>query len=139
MEWALHRIVLKNTAQSVRFERNLNLSQFPSECSLLLSMLAYSGASSTAEAENAFARAIAELKLRGMALLPKDQLQLSGLDQALDCLNRVKPLQKPQLLKAMSQCILLDNKVTIIEAELFRAIADSLECPVPPLITDTGY
>jgi hypothetical protein len=29
---------------------------------------------------------------------------------------------------------LQDKRVTIAEAELFRAIADSLDCPIPPLL-----
>ena len=30
-------------------------------------------------------------------------------------------------------CIAADGEITIHEAELFRAIADSLDCPVPPI------
>jgi hypothetical protein len=33
----------------------------------------------------------------------------------------------------MMQTIESDGKITAAEAELFRAIADSLNCPVPPL------
>ncbi len=137
MEWALHQIVLHNNYRSARIERNLNLKQLPGECSVLLSLLAYAGATSIADAETAFAQAEAELKLSKLVLLPKDQVQLTDLDKALEQLNRVKPLQKPQLLKAMSLCVLQDKRVTLVEAELFRAIADSLDCPVPPLITET--
>lgn len=139
MEWALHQIVLHNNYRAARIERNLNLKQLPGECSVLLSLLAYAGAASVADAETAFAHAEAELKFSNLVLLPKDQVQLADLDKALTQLNRVKPLQKPQLLKAMSQCVLQDNRVTLVEAELFRAIADSLDCPVPPLILEAGH
>ncbi len=139
MEWALHQIVLHNNYRTARIERNLNLKQLPGECSVLLSLLAYAGAASVADAETAFAHAEAELKFSNLVLLPKDQVQLADLDKALTQLNRVKPLQKPQLLKAMSQCVLQDNRVTLVEAELFRAIADSLDCPVPPLILEAGH
>ncbi len=136
MEWALHRIVLHNNHHVPRIERDLNLKQLPGECAILLSLLAYAGAASSTDAEAAFARGEAELKFSNLVLLPQDQVQLADLDKALLQLNRVKPLQKPQLLKAMSQCVLQDNRVTLAEAELFRAIADSLDCPVPPLIMD---
>ncbi|WP_039917193.1 M48 family metallopeptidase [Cellvibrio mixtus] len=137
MEWALHRIVLHNNYQVPSFDHNRNLQQLPDECGILLSTLAHAGATNPGAAQNAFARAQAELGFT-IELLPKDKTRLVDLDKALDQLNRVKPLQKPQLLKAMSQCVLQDNRVTIAEAELFRAIADSLDCPVPPLVLTAG-
>lgn len=136
MEWALYRIVVHNIYQAPSQERKLSLQHQQTECAILLSILAHAGTTNVADAQNAFARAQTELKFT-IELLPKDQIQLADLDKALDKLNRVKPLQKPQLLKAMSQCVLQDNRVTIAEAELFRAIADSLDCPVPPLILAT--
>lgn len=136
MEWALYRIVLHNNYQVPPRERNHSLQHQQTECALLLSILAHAGATNLADVQSAFARAQAELKFT-IELLPREQIQLADLDKALDKLNRVKPLQKPQLLKAMSQCVLQDNRVTIAEAELFRAIADSLDCPVPPLILAT--
>ncbi len=136
MEWALHRIVLHNNYHAPSSDHNRTLQQLQNECGVLLSTLAHAGATNPGDAQDAFARAQAELQLT-IELLPKDKTRLADLDQALDQLNRVKPLQKPQLLKAMSQCVLQDNRVTIVEAELFRAIADSLDCPVPPLILNT--
>jgi hypothetical protein len=67
-------------------------------------------------------------------LLPMDKVALPSVDAALNRLNQLKPLQKPLLLKAIGQCINSDQKVTVTEAELFRAIADSLNCPVPPMV-----
>ncbi|PUA28929.1 MAG: peptidase [Cellvibrio sp. 79] len=137
MEWALYRVVLHNNYQAPPRERTHSLQHQQTECAILLSILAHAGSTNLVDAQHAFARAQTELKFT-IELLPKEQIQLADLDKALDKLNRVKPLQKPQLLKAMSQCVLQDNRVTIAEAELFRAIADSLDCPVPPLILATG-
>ncbi len=136
MEWALYRIVLHNTYPASSVERSHNLNQLKKECEILLSILAYAGATTEADAQAAFARAQSELKFSGLALSPRNEVQLAHLDKALERLNGLKPLQKPQLLKAMSQCVLQDKHVTIVEAELFRAIADSLDCPVPPLILE---
>jgi Zn-dependent protease with chaperone function len=136
MEWALYRIVLHNTYPASSVERSHSLNQLKNDCGILLSILAYAGATTEADAQAAFARAQSELKLSDLALLPRNEVQLAHLDKALERLNGLKPLQKPQLLKAMSQCVLQDNRVTIVEAELFRAIADSLDCPVPPLILE---
>lgn len=136
MEWAVYRIVLHNNYQAPSFARNRSLQHLHTECGILLSILARAGTTHSADVQQAFARAQAELKFP-IELLPEDKVQLTDLDLALDQLNRVKPLQKPQLLKAMSQCVLQDNRITIVEAELFRAIADSLDCPVPPLLLAT--
>lgn len=136
MEWALYRIVMHNTSAQYHPERSHNLDQLKRECEILISVLAYAGAKTEVDAQAAFNRASSELKINNLLLLPRDQVQVTQLDKALEKLNGVKPLQKPRLLKAMSQCVLQDDHVTITEAELFRAIADSLDCPVPPLILE---
>ena len=138
MEWAVYRIVLHNTIIHNKPTRDRNLRDLQNECQLLLSLLAYAGATSETKAEAAFAQAQAILNFPALKLLPRTYIKLTDADAALERLNLTKPLQKPQLLKALSQCILQDGKVTIPEAELFRAIADSLDCPIPPLITGTN-
>ena len=138
MEWAVYRIVLHNTIIHNKPTRDRNLRDLQNECQLLLSLLAYAGATSETKAEVAFAQAQAILNFPTLKLLPRTYIKLTDADAALERLNLTKPLQKPQLLKALSQCILQDGKVTVPEAELFRAIADSLDCPIPPLITGTN-
>ena len=134
MEWAVYRIVLHNTIIHNKPTRNRNLRDLQHECQLLLSLLAYSGAANKDDAQLAFDQAKAVLNFSDLVLMPRSEIKLTDADEALEQLNLTKPLQKPQLLKALSQCVLQDGKVTIIEAELFRAIADSLDCPIPPLI-----
>jgi hypothetical protein len=126
---------LHNTLIHNKSVRNRNLRDLQTECQLLLSLLAYAGARSEEDARAAFAQAQTILNFSTITLLPRSNIKLADADSALEQLNLTKPLQKPQLLKALSQCILHDGEVTITEAELFRAIADSLDCPIPPLIT----
>ncbi|NKB34095.1 MAG: M48 family metalloprotease [Pseudomonadales bacterium] len=78
---------------------------------------------------------------KGAGLLPVtpeivavDQLNFEKLNTALNELVQLKPLQKPALLKACVACITADNKIATIEAELLRAIAATIDCPMPPLI-----
>ena len=137
MEWAVYRIVLHNSQINNKLVRNRQLRDMQKECQLLLSLLAYAGARTEQDAAAAFAQAKAILDFSNFTLLPRSSIRLADADAALEKLNHTKPLQKPQLLKAMSLCILHDGQVTIAEAELFRAIADSLDCPIPPLITRT--
>lgn len=136
MEWSIYRIVLHNTATNNKLVRNRQLSDLQTECQLLLSLLAYAGARTEQDASTAFAQAQQVLSFSNLSLLPRSSIKLGDADKALEQLNLTKPLQKPQLLKAMSECVLHDGQLSVVEAELFRAIADSLDCPIPPLITE---
>ena len=69
-----------------------------------------------------------------ITLLPARDLSPEKLNQAVKSLNQLKPLLKPQLLKAVALCITSDQQISVQERELFRAIADSLDCPMPPLL-----
>jgi Zn-dependent protease with chaperone function len=135
MEWSLRRVILHHLlpAPAPRL-RQRDLRDMGDQCTLLVSILAYAGARSEEDASAAFTAALEPLGLTHRKILPKSGCKLLQLEQALTQLNEVKPLQKPKLLKAMTQCIAHDNKITSSEAELFRAIADGLDCPVPPLI-----
>lgn len=134
MEWAIYRIVLHHICQEPRPIRLRDLQEMHDDCQLLLSLVAYTGASNQAEAENAFAQAGSALPFKHFTLLTFETIKLDAMDAALCRLNQIKPLQKPQLLKAMSICVMHDGKLHTHEAELFRALADSLDCPIPPQI-----
>jgi Zn-dependent protease with chaperone function len=57
------------------------------------------------------------------------------LDRALDVLRRFDPAGRERLIQALSMTIGHDNRMTVIEAELMRAVCASLDCPLPPLLT----
>ncbi len=133
MEWALTRIVRQHLGHTGQHGDNLQLRSLREECQQVLSFIVHAGGSGTQASQKAFDRAAGQLRLGALSLLPADKLDTAALDRALDRLASVKPLQKPQLLKAMIACIEHDDRITAVEAELFRAIADSLGCPVPPL------
>ena len=77
-------------------------------------------------------------RLSGVRLLPASELSLTVLDSATDRLARMKPLQKPKLLKACAACIAADEKVTADEMELLRAFSSLLDCPMPMLPEGLG-
>jgi len=57
--------------------------------------------------------------------------QLNG---ALDRLAATSPKVKRQVVDACSHTVLADDEVTLDEGELLRAIAATLNCPLPPFI-----
>jgi Zn-dependent protease with chaperone function len=138
-EWSVKKIVLHHletvfNKEYRKHSKHLSLKQTKDACSVLLSLLIYAGKQRGISEQETFDKAVNELAELDLQLLPKNKLSLDLLNNALDKLARLKPLKKPQLLKACATCITADKQITIAEAELFRAIADTLDCPMPPLI-----
>ncbi|WP_299979040.1 M48 family metallopeptidase [uncultured Pseudoteredinibacter sp.] len=133
-EWALYRIVCHGLEPQRDILSRYKLKQTQAAGQLLLSVMARAGHEDENEALRAYAAAAKELDIAAVGLLPESQINLQMLDKALEQLNLLRPLDKPRLLKAMAASINHDGEVTATEAELFRAIADSLDCPIPPLL-----
>ncbi|MBT8127744.1 MAG: M48 family metallopeptidase [Gammaproteobacteria bacterium] len=139
LEWSISKIVFHHldpvfVRRVGTIPQNLRLKQVRKACSVLLSVLIYAGKQHLISDEDAFAKAIEELKELDIRLLPKNQISLAALNQSLDRLARLKPLEKPRLLKACAIGITADQKINAKEVELYRAISAILDCPMPPLI-----
>ena len=67
---------------------------------------------------------------------PDDARTVPQLDRCLDILRRIDMSGRKTLIEAVSITIAHDLEMTLPEAELSRAICASLDCPLPPLITD---
>ncbi len=138
-EFMLNRILLQHL-DPVFFGRQKKMTQYYAldplrkECAILLSALAYVGSPESEGARQAFDAAVSQLGLP-LELLPLEQCDLDSIDQALDRLNAISMPLKKQLLEACAGSVSFDGRVTIEEAELFRAVADALDCPMPPFVT----
>lgn len=114
-----------------------SLKPVKNECAGWLSLLAHEGSNSPKEAQKAFqsgARFLKEIN-REISLLPPEQCSLSDMDTALEKLNQISMPLKRQLIDALATVVTVDEKITRHEAELLRAVADGLECPIPPFLT----
>ncbi|MFJ3487904.1 M48 family metallopeptidase [Pseudomonas sp. NPDC090202] len=132
-EWTLFRIVQRSLDPPRPVQGKFNLEQLGDSLALLLGELARAGHADVTQAQAAFASACAELPPALQTLAFPQPAGLKAMEHALSRLNQLWPLQKPQLLKAMARCIEHDGRVTATEAELMRAVADILDCPLPPL------
>lgn len=63
---------------------------------------------------------------------PTAARDLGRLDAALVALARLRPQHKQRLLRGVLATIQADATIATAERELFRAIAATLDCPVPP-------
>jgi hypothetical protein len=138
-EWTLQRILLRHLEPRFRKVhpprvQYYSLNRLQSQCALLLSTLAYVGHADRDQARDAFEQGLKHLTIARTTIRPKDQCGFDTLDQALDVLAAVTPRLKRQVLTACAECISADKEVTVREAELLRAISDSLGCPMPPLL-----
>jgi tellurite resistance protein len=59
---------------------------------------------------------------------------LPQVDAALNRLNQAVPQIKKSVLNACVQVVAADGVIQEMEAELLRAIADALDCPMPPFL-----
>lgn len=121
----------KTHAPGVRYH---NAGEIARPAAVLLSTLAYYGNEAAAGVEAAFAAGMSEFKFSApQAILPAEECGLKNTDEALDALAQASPALKKLVVKACAACIAADGNTTIKEAELFRAVADALDCPAPPL------
>ncbi|MBU6399700.1 MAG: M48 family metalloprotease [Verrucomicrobia bacterium] len=106
------------------------------DCAVLLSALARVGQEEPAGIEAAFRQGANQLNARDerLTLLEAGACDLSRIDAALDRLAQSTPMIRKNALYACAQTVAADGQVREREAELLRAIADALECPVPPFV-----
>jgi Zn-dependent protease with chaperone function len=105
------------------------------ECSVILSAFAWLGHPSEADAEAAFRAGAAQLGDDGpFTLVPPTECTVAHVDAALEKLARISMPLRRRFLLASVATVAWDHEVTISEGELLRAVADALDCPVPPLL-----
>ena len=111
-----------------------NLKRLGHEVSVLLSMLAHTGSKDEYAAGEAVLLGESAVRGIGVRLLPPEEADMRALDTALKTLNQCSAQLKKQLLRGAALVVGADRVVTTNEAELLRAIADSLDVPTPPLL-----
>ena len=140
-EWTLQRIVVQYLdphfgAQSTERARHLQIHTVADEAATLLSLLAYIGHDKHDDVSAAFFIGAQTAKLKEATLCPRSGCSLDRMGAVLDTLRTATPRVKRDLITACAACIGADDQVTVREAELLRAICDSLGCPMPPILPD---
>ncbi len=138
-DFALQRLVLRELAvnrdPSAGVAQVYSFQAVAGEISVVLSALAHASSEDAAEASRAFGEGAAQLKLLDgrISLLSAADSGLVQLDGALNRLAGASGPIKQRLLVASAHVVSADGVVLTAEAELIRAIAASLDVPVPPL------
>ncbi|HZV33827.1 MAG TPA: M48 family metallopeptidase [Verrucomicrobiae bacterium] len=110
------------------------------DAAVLLSALAYAGQNDAAQIENAFRLGAMKLNVPELALCAPEDNNFQQIDIALNRLNQAAPPVKNLVLNACAETVAADGVIQEGEAELLRAIADTLDCHIPPFlhIDETG-
>ena len=140
--YMLRKIVVRHL-ETYFFPEQRRVTQFyalrplASDCGVLLSATAYAGQENATKAYAAFgqgAESLSRAARSEIPWLPPDQCDLSHIDAALARLSQAVPQIKKNVLNACAQTVVADGVIQEGEAELLRAIADTLDCPVPPFV-----
>jgi Zn-dependent protease with chaperone function len=105
--------------------------------SVVLSALATAGSKEASDIQKAFdagapyLRAPADSDLR---LLSPEECGIEQMDTALNRLVLAAPIIKKNIVEACVHVVGADGVILESEAELLRAICDTLDCPMPPMI-----
>jgi hypothetical protein len=144
-EFVLQKIVRRHLASqwgetlpaSVRFQ---TLAPLARDCAVVLSALANTSSGNAADREKAFQAGASHLRGNATDELPfrsHHEPGLTQLDTALDRVALAAPKLKKALLEACVHVVSADGMIQEREAELLRAVADTLDCPMPPFV-ETG-
>jgi Zn-dependent protease with chaperone function/uncharacterized tellurite resistance protein B-like protein len=115
------------------------MHQLEAEAAVLISTLANLGSEDPAEIQRAYREGAREIELTLGGELPMADGRDCGLQQigaALDKFDQAAPMVKKALLTACGKSVMADGKVVSDEAELLRAIADTIGCPIPPFVQE---
>ncbi|MEL6398314.1 MAG: M48 family metallopeptidase [Cyanobacteria bacterium J06607_6] len=113
-----------------------NLAPLWEDCQVVLTLLAKIGHTNTDDAFYAFKSALSSLPGASKRPLPQalPTFTLAHLGPSLKRLQPAVPKLKQAIVDAAAHAVLVDQSVTIREAELLRAIVITLDCPIPPFL-----
>ena len=135
-EWALVALARQQLDDRARRNRHTRFNRYRSvagELQLAFSVMTWASGARDEQARALFRQASHGLLPEARTLLPLSQCSSQRLGQALDRLADLSPLLKGPVIDGLADLVLVDGKVQVSEAEMLRAIAALMECPLPPL------
>ncbi len=144
-EYTLNRIIIRHlepnfTKAKPPVTQYYSLPPLLADCAALLSTLAHWGATGRQDAKAAFKCGMGKLISDArFNLLAIEQAGLQAADESLKKLAAASPQIKKMVIEACASCIGADGQMTIEEAELLRAVSDSLGCPMPPVLASQEH
>ena len=114
--------------------RYASLAALAPDASLVLSLVA--AVRLPERAEHAFNAGAVQLREVELAFVTIALVQLDEVSTALDRLNQLAPLVKPQLIKAATAVAFVDGETNWKAASALRMICAALDAPLPPQVVE---
>ncbi|HEX4975611.1 MAG TPA: M48 family metallopeptidase [Pseudomonadales bacterium] len=111
-----------------------HIPQVAGQCHLILSMMANVGQIPHQERGRAVDKGMLILGLAPQTILNEADISLDKVKKALDDLRKLAVIPQMKLIKALLETALHDTQLHSKEAEFLRAVAESLDCPIPPIL-----
>jgi Zn-dependent protease with chaperone function len=136
-EYVLEKIVLRHLDSRRPVIQYYAIKPLVPDASVILSALARVSSEDPAEIQKAFDAGVPYLVApddTSPQLLPPEQCGVKQIDAALNRLVQGAPFIKKNVIDACIHVVGADGVVYESEAELLRAVSDTLDCPMPPLV-----
>jgi hypothetical protein len=135
-EWTLQKVVLHvlDPHFGRKRKRKTNQRPAPEDVSTVLSALAHAGSREQDAVQSAFERGVEATGLPPLELQPWDRTIFNRLNHSLDALGRLPGKSKSKLIRGLAETASADGTITPREIDLLRAIATTLDCPMPLMI-----
>ncbi|GAA6618980.1 M48 family metallopeptidase [Scytonema sp. NUACC26] len=121
---------------SSKTEQFDSIQEIWSDCILVLSALAKVGQSQPDAIAYAFRSGVFKLPKVEQQEKPETPIacNFAGIKKSLDRLRLASPKLKQAIIDACAHTVMVDNRVTLEEADLLRALVITLDCPIPPFL-----
>ncbi len=137
-EWSFFRIVVHTLEARDTASTSGTLATHQRDVALLLAALARAGSRDSASAQAAFRAGAAALDAPDLAPPITGADSPHVLDDAVTRLAGLEADRKRPLLRALAQVVTCDGPASPTQAELLRAVALALDCPLPPMVQGGG-
>lgn len=134
-EFALARttaVFIRDLLSPAEPHGNRTLGDVVTELRIVMSVLAQHGHKAVPDMRNAYEIGTHRLLPRERPPFEMQSPWPARLEGALKVLDKLQPVAKELLIDAMLATVRHDERVTVNESELVRAIARTLHCPIPP-------
>ena len=132
LEWTV-RVILRSAIEGPIAAKDPTARATVADVALVVSVLAWSGASDEAGVARAWRAARGSESLLPAAQTAAHLCTLDALDGSLQRLSNAKLGIKRNLVDACVACVAADGQTTVEEAELLRAVCASIGAPMPPI------
>jgi Zn-dependent protease with chaperone function/uncharacterized tellurite resistance protein B-like protein len=136
-EYILYWLLKKQLYGQVKRSRvSINsLKKVPNEVAMIVAMIIETSANDFSSRQKLFSSIMASIGLPEM-LMSATAFDANAIHKAVKILTQLAPIPKKSLLCALEDCITEDKLIVPEEAECLRALAELMDCPIPPLIAN---